>query len=140
MTVFVDTWAWLALALRRDQYHETAKRQHARFVAAGRIYVTTDFVLSELVTQLYRSLPANEAETFVSAVLSAIDSGVYRLERVSPARFASAWQLRRQYADKPAISFVDFTSFVIMQDLEIQEAFTGDAHFRQVSLGFRMLP
>jgi predicted nucleic acid-binding protein len=140
MTVFVDTWAWLALALRRDQYHEAAKRQHASFVEANCIYVTTDHVLSELITQLYRSLPTDEAEAFVTAVLSAIDSGIYRLERVSPARFSSAWRLRRQYADKPAISFVDFTSFVIMQELGIQEVFTGDIHFEQVNLGFRRRP
>ena len=140
MMVFVDTWAWMALALRRDQHHEKAKRQHAEFVAVGRVYITTDYVLSELITQLYRLLPSDEADAFVSAVLSAIESGEYRLERISPARFASAWQLRRQYADKPTISFVDFTSFVVMQELSVQEAFTGDAHFEQVNLGIRILP
>ena len=40
--IFVDTWAWLALALRRDQHHESAKRFHAEIVRSGRQYVTTD--------------------------------------------------------------------------------------------------
>lgn len=53
--VFVDTWAWIALALKRDQHHDAAKTQHAEFVGAGRRYVTTDLVLVEVVTQLYRS-------------------------------------------------------------------------------------
>jgi predicted nucleic acid-binding protein len=138
--VFVDTWAWLALALRRDQHHAAAKRQHAQLVAAGRLYVTTDYVLAELITQLYRVLSADEAARFITAVLAAIDAGKYRLERISPERFASAWQLRQQYTDKPPISFTDFTSFVVMRELEISEAFTGDAHFEQVNLGFRLLP
>ena len=140
MTVFVDTWAWVALALRRDQHHEKAKRQHAEFVAAGYTYVLTDYVLAELVTQLYRILPPDQAETYISAVFAAIELGQYRLERISAERFDAAWRLRRRYADKPTISFVDFTSFVVMRELTIQDAFTGDAHFEQVNLGFRLLP
>ena len=140
MTAFVDTWAWLALALRRDQHHEIAKRQHAGFVAAGCKYVTTDYVLSELVTQLYRALPPDQAEAYLTAVFSAIESGQYGLERISAERFAAAWQLRRRYADKPTISFVDFTSFVVMRELGLADAFTGEVHFEQVNMGFRLLP
>lgn len=138
--IFVDTWAWLALALRRDQHHESAKRFHAEVVQSGRQYVTTDYVLTELVTQLYRSLDAKRAESFMTAVLAAIDSGRYRRELITPERFVKAWRLRTQYSDKPAISFVDLTSFVVMQDLGIVDVFTGDAHFSQVNLGFRLVP
>jgi predicted nucleic acid-binding protein len=59
--VFVDTFAWLALALRRDQHHASAKQRHAELVKAGRRYVTTDYVLAELVTQLYRTLSSKRA-------------------------------------------------------------------------------
>jgi uncharacterized protein len=138
--VFIVTWAWLALALRRDQYHARAKEQHAKLVAAGRLYVTTDYVLGELITQLYRSLSASEAAEFVAAVFAAIEAGTYRLEQISADRFASAWRLRQQYADKPSISFTEFTLFVVMRELGIVEAFTGDAHFEQVNLGLRRLP
>jgi len=40
----------------------------------------------------------------------------------------------------PDISFVDFTSMVVLRDLGIQDVFTGDAHFQQVNLGFRLHP
>lgn len=69
--VLVDTWAWLALAMRRDQHHDAAKRQHAALVQEGRRYVTTDYVLAELITQLFRSLPVQQAETFVAAAMAA---------------------------------------------------------------------
>jgi predicted nucleic acid-binding protein len=140
VTVFVDTWAWIALAVRRDQHHLRAKKQHADFVRTGRRYVTTDWVFGELITQLYRVASAEQAATFIESVQSGIESGQYQLERISPQRFAGAWGLRTSYSDKPAISFVDFTSMVVMRDLGIQDIFTGDAEFQQVGLGFRLFP
>jgi len=48
--------------------------------------------------------------------------------------------MRQKYHDKPDISFVDFTSIVVKQDLGIIEVFSGDGHFQQVGLSFRLLP
>ncbi len=138
--VFVDTWAWIALAVRRDQHHSAAKQQHSDFVNAGRLYVTTDWVIGELITQIYRVASAEKAESFVGSVLTAVDSGVYRMERVSSRQFTAAWHLRKKYADKPSISFVDFTSMVVMLDLGIKDIFTGDKEFTHVNLGFQVLP
>ena len=101
--VFVDTWAWLALALSHDQFHEAAKRRHTELFRAGRRYLTSDYVLCELATQLFRSLPSSEAERFFAVVLRNCADGVYQLERITAARFDSAWQLRQQFADKPRI-------------------------------------
>jgi predicted nucleic acid-binding protein len=48
--IFVDTWAWVALALTKDQYHRIAITAHRRFLRKR--YVTTNFVLSELIAHL----------------------------------------------------------------------------------------
>lgn len=34
--IFVDTWAWVALVLRRDQYHQAATVEHRRLLQARR--------------------------------------------------------------------------------------------------------
>ena len=138
--IFVDTWAWVALALKRDQHHRRVKGQHKVFQRARRLYVTTDFVLSELIAHLYTTLTADQARAFINNLLASADRGTYRLIHVSPQQFRRAWQLRQQYHDKPDISFVDFTSIVVMQDLGLTDIFTGDAHFQQVNLGFRLVP
>jgi predicted nucleic acid-binding protein len=138
--IFVDTWAWAALALKLDQYHQKAKRGHKQLLRAKRQYVTTDYVLSEVIAHLYTTLPAVKAQSYVNSILAAVDQGTYRLAHVSPQQFRQAWQMRQKYHDKPDISFVDFTSMVVMQDLGITDIFTGDAHFQQVNLGFRLHP
>jgi predicted nucleic acid-binding protein len=140
LKVFVDTWAWIALALRRDQNHLAAKVQHAKFVATGSTYLTTDLIIAELITQLYRVLPAAQAQQFVDSLFMAIGSDAYIMEWISPARFTEAWRLRQKFVDKPSISFVDFTSFVVARELGIRQIFTGDDHFRQANLGFELLP
>jgi predicted nucleic acid-binding protein len=138
--IFVDTWAWIGLAVKKDQYHSQIQAQHARFRKARTEYVTTDYVLTELITYLYNVGPVATAEAFVRSLLGAIDASRYRLIQLSHEQFHRAWLLRVKYRDKPDISFVDFTSMIVMQDLGITDVFTGDAHFRQVGLGFRLIP
>src|SRR5262249_13961470 len=138
--IFVDTWAWIALAAKRDQHHRRVKTMHKSLQRARRRYVTTNFVLSELIAHLYTTLTAAQAQAFVNSLLSATDGGTYQLVHVSPQQFRQAWQMRQKYHDKPDISFVDFTAVVVMQVLGILEVFTGDGHFQQVGLGFRLVP
>jgi len=138
--IFVDTWAWVALAIKRDQYHSIAMAQHQRFRNPKRKYVTTDYIISELISSLYRAGPVTLAQGYVQALLSKVDTGDYLLVHVTSDQFRRAWAMRQKYYDKPDISFVDFTSMVVMQDLGIQDVFTGDAHFQQVNLGFRLHP
>lgn len=138
--IFVDTWAWLALARDRDPYHALAVHQHRQFQRQKQTYVTTDFVLAETATSLFRLLSFAAAQQFMARLLYSCRSGRDQLVFVSPAQFDAAWQLRQKYHDKPDISFIDLTSMVVMQDLGIADVFTGDAHFQQVNLGFRLHP
>ena len=138
--IFVDTWAWIALADRRDPYHAQATAQHSELQTNRRRYVTTDYVLGEAITYLYDALPASQAQAFIDAILTAGKTGTCRLVHVSADQFHRAWIMRKKYRDKPAISFVDFTSMVVMQDERITDIFSGDAHFEQVGMGFRLVP
>jgi predicted nucleic acid-binding protein len=138
--IFVDTWAWLALAHRHDPYHGVAVQQHRAFQKQKARYVTTDYVLAEFMTPLFAVLDFAKARRFVETVFQAIQTGRFQLVQVSPIHFEGAWQLRLRYHDKPRISFVDLTSMVVMQDLGVVDIFTGDAHFQQANLGFRLHP
>ena len=137
MKLFVDTWGWLALEDQRDAGHVAAARCYQeRTKSAGRI-VTSNFVLDETLTLLFRRRPFEEAWQFASALLK---SPSISIELVTDARFRRALELRRRYADKPAISFTDLSSMVIMQDLKLSDVMTADRHFSQLGLGFRVFP
>jgi uncharacterized protein len=138
--ILVDTWAWIALADRSDANRGQAKEHHRIFTRNRQQYATTDYVIGETITALYDVLPPKKARAFIQAVLDGADGGTVHFVHLSPNQFRRAWQMRQKYHDKPAISFVDFTSMAVMKDLGITEIFSGDAHFEHVGLGFQLRP
>jgi predicted nucleic acid-binding protein len=137
LKLFIDTWGWLSLADRNDAKHRaTAACYQERSRRTGRV-VTSNFVLDEFFTLMFSRRPFPEAERFANAVMA---SPYVTVEQVTEERFAAAWKLRLKFSDKPAISFTDLTSMVIMKEMGISDVLTADTHFAQVGLGFRLLP
>ena len=128
------------LAYAKDPYHREAAEQHRRFQDENRRYLTTDFVLNELISALFATVPFNESRRFMDGLFRSFETGRHRLVFVSSEQFQDSYRLRLTFHDKPGISFVDLTSMVVMRDQGIAEVFTGDAHFRQVGMGFQLYP
>lgn len=140
MRLFIDTWGWLVLADRRDPAHRKVRRLYQTFRRRQGRCVTSDYVLDEVITLLFRRAPFVPAKVFMEAIFAAIEAETLGLALVTPDRFRRAWSFRIRYADKPLISFTDLTSFVIMVDQGITEVLTEDRHFEQVGLGLRCVP
>ena len=138
--IFVDAWAWLALSNRKDMHHEITKKGYGEMKTDGYRMVTSDYVLDEVITALFKNVVFSNAMEFIESLFAAIKDNQIKFERISESRFKTAWSLRIKYQDKPDISFTDLTSFVLMQELAINSVFTGDAHFKKVNLGFEILP
>ncbi len=139
-SVFIDTWGWTELGHRRAPRHDEVRRFYHDLVQQRVAVYTTDYVLDETITLLFRREVFDEAVRFLEAVLSAAEQGRLVIERMTSERFARAWTLRRQFQDKPTISFTDLASMVVMQELGIADVLTEDEHFTQVGLGFRRVP
>ena len=139
-SIFVDTWALLALANRKDSFHVKAVCCYEAMRKIDYSLVVSDYVLDETITALFKNVKFEDAVRFVQTSMDAINSGQMILKRIDEDRFNSSWLLRKIYRDKSDISFTDLTSFVVMKELGITMAFTGDLHFEQVVLGFEILP
>jgi len=137
---FFDSWGWIAVVDRKDPYHETAKSFYQEYVQEGGIPITTDYILDEVFTVLRRRVKHAVVVTFGEAIFEAVRVQKLRLEVIDTRRREKAWELFKKYQDKPDISFTDFTSFVVMSELKIRTAFTGDEHFEKVNLGFKRVP
>jgi len=138
--VFIDTWGWLALGHRRDPRHQEVKAFYGALQEEGALCYTTDYVLDELITLLFRREVFEEAVHFVEGTFQAVEEGRLIVERITSERFSSAWRLRKRLQDKPKISFTDLTSMVIMKEKGIKRVLTEDEHFLQVGMGFQKAP
>lgn len=137
---FIDTWGWLAIGNRRDAYHSEIKNLYARIQAEGIGIYTSDYVLDELITILFRRENIQQADSFMEGVFKGASKGKIVVERITSERFTLAWKLRSKYRDKPFISFTDLTSMVVMEQRKINRIITHDDHFLQVGMGFLIEP
>jgi predicted nucleic acid-binding protein len=108
--LFIDTWGWLTLRDRREAQHKEVKALYQNFrKRRGRIF-STDYVLDETFTLLFRRLSFAQARESLEMLDKAVQEGYLQLERITPERFERAKALRVKFQDKPRISFTDLTS------------------------------
>ncbi|MGE0826257.1 MAG: type II toxin-antitoxin system VapC family toxin [Candidatus Binatia bacterium] len=138
--VLIDTWGWLALGHRRDSRHQEIKALYQQLRREGARLYTTDYVLDEVMTLIFRRESFAEAVSFMEGIFQASQEGRLVIERVTSERFTAAWKLRKRFHDKPKISFTDLTSMVIMQDRNIKKVLTDDDHFTHVGMNLQKIP
>ena len=138
--VLIDTWGWLALGHRRDSHHREINALYKELRSGGACIYTTDYVLDEVMTLLFRREAFEEAVRFMEGIFRAVEAGQLIVERITSDRFTSAWRLRKRLQDKPKVSFTDLTSMIVMKERGIKEVLTEDEHFIQVGMGFRKCP
>jgi predicted nucleic acid-binding protein len=130
--VFVDTGAWIALALSRDPFHARAREVWDRLQDAGARLLTSVPVILETFTFLDRNTDRDVALAWRSSLAQLTE---LRILTVTPADLEEAWPFFRR-RDLHKLSAVDATSFVLMTHERIRTAFTFDYHFAMA--GFRL--
>ena len=129
---FYDTWAYVALADRGERgAHAAASRANRLLLERDYRPVTTNYVIDEALTLLRRRLNHQAAIQFLDDLELGVEAGLIQLEWITPEREREARRLFRRYQDKPTLSMTDCTSFVMMKQLAIELAFTGDKHFER---------
>jgi uncharacterized protein len=129
-TCFVDTWAYLALANRRDAGHDIAVEVDQFLSDEGWTLATSEWVLDETVTQLHLVAGAKAVLQFLDDLDAQLKARQLLLLNVSPPRFdAALLQFRKLAPRVPRLSLTDCTSFALMTELEVRWAFTADKHF-----------
>jgi uncharacterized protein len=121
---FVDSSAWFTLIVPGTPEHERAKSWLAE---KRRPLITTDYVVDEVLTLLRSRREGQAAIALGNEFFDGQLAAVHILTRLQVLR---AWNMFRTYRDKDW-SFTDCTSFVLIEELGIPEAFAFDQHFRQ---------
>jgi predicted nucleic acid-binding protein len=132
--IFVDTGAFLARHVQRDQHHQTAVAAWQQLAVERLPTYTSNFVLDEAITLLARRTTyafAAERATRIYASRS------LKILRPGPEEELEALAVFRKFADQ-GVSFTDSVSFVLMRRQRLENAFTFDHHFERA--GFNIWP
>jgi predicted nucleic acid-binding protein len=123
--IFIDTGAFLARFLHRDQYHDAAIRQWDELQESQRLCYTSSYVLNETYTLLAR----RASYAFAAARARSLQASTSLIVlRPSESDEAAALEFFEKYADQ-RVSFTDCISFALMKSRNINCAFTFDRHF-----------
>lgn len=127
--LFVDTSGWGNLVDRKEPFHKLAKRLYLRAIQQKRSIITTNYILTELVSLLHsrRQIPRPAMVQFIDRLKQA--PGL-EIVHVDVALDDDGWQLLQSRLDKEW-SLVDCVSFALMNQRGITEALTSDHHFEQ---------
>jgi uncharacterized protein len=132
--IFVDTGAFLARYLPRDEHHVKATRSWKALVRRDWKCYTSNFVLDETFTLLARRSSYSFAAERARAIYA---SKALQILRPAPDDEHEALLLFEKYADQE-ISFTDCVSFVLMKRQRVRRAFAFDRHFKDA--GFELWP
>jgi uncharacterized protein len=131
--VFVDSGAWIALALTRDPLHVPAREQWDLLRGTGAKLHTSIPVVLETFTFLERNADRNAALAWKEAIYR---PGMVKILTCELRDLDQAWEFFRR-VDLHKLSAVDATSFAIMKRTRIRVAYSFDHHFAVV--GFRLV-
>ena len=131
--VFVDSGAWIALALSRDPLHAQAREQWDLLHAAAAKPHTSVPVIIETFTFLDRNANRDVALIWKESIYK---TGTVKILACELRDLEQSWEYFRR-TDLHKLSAVDATSFAIMKRMRIRVAYTFDHHFAVA--GFRLV-
>ncbi|MEO6590485.1 MAG: PIN domain-containing protein [Pyrinomonadaceae bacterium] len=132
-SVFVDTAAWIALLITRDELHAQATGVMQKLRGKNAKLVTSESVLSEFANALSPVKNRQKAVSFIDVLRSLANIEIIYS---NSELFDKSLKLYRERFDKEW-SLTGCASFVIMNETQIKYAFTSDKHFEQA--GFTKL-
>lgn len=124
--VFIDSGAFIARYLFKDQYHKQAQLLWEKLKNTPGKYYTSNFVLNEVFTFIGR----NAGNIFIAECAEKIyASDSIIILRPDEKDELKALEFFRKYNDQK-VSFTDCISFALMNKYGITRVFTFDNHFR----------
>lgn len=129
--VFVDTGAFLAKEIQRDQHHAEAIQSWRKLSETPDLLYTSEHCIDETATLLARRTNYAFAADWGADLQ---DSGISILQ-ADPADWENSFRLMRKFADQ-GVSFTDSVSFALMKRERIRWVFGFDHHF--AAAGFKL--
>jgi predicted nucleic acid-binding protein len=125
LKVFIDTSAFCALTIPKDQHNFIAKSLYRQIQKDKAILYTSDYVLDEVYTLLKNRSSHATAVKFMNQM----DKCSMTILRVNEDIEDAAKIIFKKFDDR-RLSFTDCTSFALINQFNIEAVFAFDEHFK----------
>ncbi|MBI5756333.1 MAG: type II toxin-antitoxin system VapC family toxin [Nitrospirae bacterium] len=125
MKVFIDTGAFCALTIPKDEHNQKAKSIYKQLKDSKAILYTSDYVLDEVYTLL--KTRASHATSI--KFMDELQNSHIIIFRITEEIEDAAKAIFMQFEDKK-LSFTDCTSFALINHFNFDAVFAFDEHFR----------
>jgi len=133
--IFADTSGIMPYLVPALPEHKAVFEITQRHMKEGGTFVTTNYVLTELVALLSTRTRFSRPQ-ILSGIESVLQSPCFDIVHITPELHQQAFGLPRARPDKNW-SWVDAASFIVMRQKQLMQALTTDHHFEQA--GFERL-
>ncbi len=137
--VFIDTWGWVTLRDKSELKHRSISRIFQELIKNKIKLFTSDYVLDETITLIFKRLPIETALEALEQIEFACSDSTISLLHVDIETFFKTLVMRKKFFDQPNISFTDFSSAILMSERKISKIITADAHFTHLGFSFELI-
>lgn len=130
MKVFIDTGAFVALFVDKEQFHKEVANKYYDYRQQRTILFTSYYVLDELFTRLLYYRKA-DIKKHIEKLKTAIAANELTVMQIDEALFAKSLEVFLKFSEHK-ISFTDATTYVLYKDFAIDEVFTLDSDFKKM--------
>ena len=131
--LFVDTSAWVAIVDAGDVNHQAAVTFQDRIAGTCRL-VVTNYILDELFTLILMDLGYRQAVHIKNKLDQLRAAQILHVVWVDEAGAEEAWTVFERFNRDKEWSFTDCVSYAVMRGRGIDEAFSFDHDFEQMSV------
>lgn len=124
--VFIDTGAFIARYMVRDQFHGQAVKKWQALELDKKHCITSNFVIDETLMLLGRMADHQFSCTKGRILYTSPSLTILRPNQETELKALSLFE---KFADQ-GVSFTDCTSFALMKEAKIKQAFSFDKHFQ----------
>ena len=129
--IFIDTSAFVGIHDSKDLHYEASQRIIRLLIDQEAQLVTSSYILAESYTVISQKAGKDKAISFKEDFDPRI-----RVIRIDEALEESAWSIFKVIKSKN-VSYIDCTSFAVMKNYNISQAFAFDEDFEKA--GFELL-
>ncbi len=132
MKVFIDTSAFVALFVEKEELHQEVSQKYMEFRRQRAILLTSYYILDELFTRLtfYREVNLKELIQKLNDSITLNELTVLHIDEIL---FEKSISIFLKFSEHK-ISFTDATTYCLYKDFALDEIFTLDRDFKRMRI------